>query len=140
MKLGIFSLGVLLIISAVSEYSLTPMILDKVNNITNTLETSMIPTMTNNPPNQAYASMMTDANAQASKFTSGLTTIETKVTDYASWGIALMGVGFVSYGMLAKNNHKIRSNNSEALDIMKKRLATGEITKKQFDQLKNDVT
>jgi hypothetical protein len=42
MKIGILSLGVLLIIGAISEYSLTPMILDNVNNMTNNLETNML--------------------------------------------------------------------------------------------------
>jgi len=140
MKIGLLSLGILLIISAVSEYSLTPMILDKVNNITDNLEANMIPEMARTSQNQAYASMITDAKAQASKLTSDMTILETKVTNYTSWGAALVGVGLASYGILAKNNARMKTSNFEALDILKKRLATGEITKNQFDQLKNDVT
>ena len=139
MKLGIFFLGALLIISAVTEYVVSPMILDKVNNITNNIETNIIPTIPNSQQNQAYASMITDANAQVSQFTSNMTMLETKVTNYTTWGTALIGVGLVSYGMLAKNNPQIKTSNSEALDILKTRLAKGEITKNQFDQLKNDV-
>ncbi len=139
MKIGIVTLGAMLIIAAVSEYSVTPTILDKVNNITNNLETSMVPTLSSDPRSQEYASMITDANTKASQLTSSMTTLETKVTNYSSWGAALLGVGLVSYGVLAKNAPKMKSNNSEALDILKKRLATGEITKSQFDHLKNDV-
>jgi hypothetical protein len=95
--------------------------------------------MTNTPQNQAYASMISDANTKALQLTSSMTMLETKVTDYTSWGAALMGVGLLSYGILAKSNPKMKSGNSEALDILKKRLANGEITKNQFDHLKNDV-
>jgi hypothetical protein len=140
MKIGILSLGVLLIIAAVSEYSITPIFLDKVNNITNNLETSMIPTVANTPQNQDYALMITNANKQVSQLTSSMTILETKITDYTSWGAALMGAVLVSYGIFAKNNPKMKSSNSEALDILKKRLANGEITKNQFDYLKNDAT
>jgi hypothetical protein len=139
MKIGTLLIGVLLIIGAVSEYSLTPIILDKVDNITNNLETSMVPTMSTNPQNQAYASMMTDATTKASQLTSSMTMLETKVSDYTTWASGLMGVGFVAYGVLAKNNTRMKSSNSEALDVLKMRLAKGEITKNQFNHLKNDV-
>ena len=139
MKLGIVIFGALLIIAGISEYSVTPTILDKVNNITNNLETSMIPTLSTNPQNQEYASMISDANTRASTLTSSMTMLETKVTDYTSLGAALMGVGLVSYGILAKNNPKTKSNNSEALDKLKTRLAKREITKIQIDHHKNDV-
>jgi hypothetical protein len=139
MKIGILLIGVLLIIGAVSEYSLTPIILDKVNNITNNLETSMVPAMSTNSQNQAYASMMTDATTKASQITSSMTMLETKVTDYTAWASLLVGVGLVAYGVLAKNNTRMQSSNSDALDVLKMRLAKGEITKSQFNHLKNDV-
>ena len=139
MKIGIFLTGVFLIIGAVLEFSFSPVVLDKVNRLPDNLETSVISVMSNNPENRAYTSMITDANVKASQLTSSMMMLETKVTDYTSSASMLMGLGFVVYGVLAKNNNGKQSNNTEALGVLKMRLAKGEITKSQFNQLKNDV-
>jgi len=138
MKIRAIALGVFFIVTAIFEYSVTPMMLDKVNDVTNNLESSMIPTMTTNPQNQAYASMLSDLTTKTSQLTSGVTTVEKSVTSFTTWASALTGVGLVSYGIISKNN-KVKIDNSDALNILKKRLAMGEITKDQFDHLKNDV-
>ena len=139
MKIGILLFGIFLIIGAVSEYSFSTIILDKVSNMTNNIVASMIPTMSTNPENKTYTPKIMDTNAKAFQLTSSITMLETKVMDYTSWASMIMGIVFVTYGTLAKNNTRVKSSNSESLDVLKMRLAKGEITKNQFDHLKNDV-
>lgn len=53
------------------------------------------------------------------------------------------GVGIMAYGVFAKNNrdqkNKASQYRSEAFEILKIRLARGDITREEFNKLKNDV-
>ena len=141
MKISVIVIGMLLIAGAVIEHAITPTIIGKVNNLTNQLETGISSLTASMDGNLAYSSIPTNMNAMVTQL--GLITemIE-KVSEYGMWATIIAGIGAVIYGVLAKNNRKQRiesSVESSASDILKKRLAKGEITKDEFDRLKNDV-
>lgn len=134
--------GVLLIISGVLDYAITPQIINKVDTLTSNIETSIIPSVDNSVVNSAYASSLTDVNSKVTQLSSLVGTIE-EVSKYSSWAIIISGVGTVTFGVFAKNN-RIQKNeaprySSEALEILKIRLAKGDITSEEFKKLKNDV-
>jgi len=54
----------ILIIGVAVDYSETPKIMDKVNSLTNSLETSILPIMDNTQFNSAYASNLKDVNSK----------------------------------------------------------------------------
>ena len=54
--------------------------------------------------------------------------------------MGVAGVGFVTFGGLSKHNKKLHPQIHETpLEILKMRLAKGEITKKEFDNIKQDI-
>ncbi|MEO6761161.1 MAG: SHOCT domain-containing protein [Candidatus Saccharimonadales bacterium] len=66
-------------------------------------------------------------------------------TGYSPWGWLLMFVimvlvilGIILLIRYATNN-QANKNSSDALDILKQRYAKGDITKKQFDEMKQDI-
>ncbi len=142
MKVSFLIVGMLLIIGATVDYSVTPKIMDNINFITNNLETNILPTVDNTQLDSAYAPNLSDVNSQIAQLNSGMGMIE-KVSEYSSWATAVAGIGMVLYGVFAKNNRNQRSqsimHNSEALEILKKRLAKGEITKMEFNNIKQDL-
>src|SRR5579872_7347020 len=142
MKVSFLIVGILLIIGATIDYFVTPKIMDDVNSITNSLETNILPTVDNTQLDSAYASNLSDVNSKIVQLNSGMGMME-KVSEYSSWVTAVAGIGMVLYGVFAKNNGNQKSQstmyNSEALEILKKRLAKGEITKKEFNNIKQDI-
>ncbi len=54
--------------------------------------------------------------------------------------MGVLGVGLVTYGGLTKNNIKFDLKTQDTqLEILKRRLAKREITKKEFDNLKQYI-
>jgi hypothetical protein len=142
MKIGSIVIGMMLLISAGSEYYFAPIMLDKMNNLTNNLETSMIPTSlasSNNAEYQQMNEVLKNANSQANQVTSSFTGIEIKMINYTVYGSILIGIIFIAYGSLSKNKNQIIIKSTEALDFLKMRLAKGEITEKEFDSLKHHI-
>jgi len=138
MRISTLITGILLIIGAAVDQALMPKMMDKVNTLANNLETSLIPQMPNAQTNSAYTSTLFEANGMAEKIT-GMTE---KFLEYSSWVSVLVGIGMVTYGVLAKNNRSkiLQLNKHESpLEILKGRLAKGEITKAEFAELKDDV-
>jgi uncharacterized membrane protein len=66
-----------------------------------------------------------------------LTSLE-KYMHMSSISMGLVGVGLVTFGGLTKNATKFKTNYTP-IEILKKRLAKGEITKMEFDNLKQDI-
>ncbi|MBN2401368.1 MAG: SHOCT domain-containing protein [Spirochaetes bacterium] len=54
------------------------------------------------------------------------------------WIAILLLIGFGVY-YLVKNKGANQDSNEMPLDILKKRYARGEITKKEYEQMKNDL-
>jgi uncharacterized membrane protein len=98
--------------------------------------------MDNSVVNSAYASSLTDVNSKVTQLNSLVGTVG-EVSEYSSWAIVIAGMGTVTFGVFAKSN-RIQKNeaprySSEALEILKIRLAKGDITREEFNKLKNDV-
>jgi len=138
MRVSFLITGILLIIGAAVDYSVTPKIIDNINSLTNSLETNILPTVDNTQINSA-SSRIVDLNSKMVQLNSGMIGMIEKVSEYSSWATALTGIGIVLYGVFAQNNRNQRSQpimfNSEALEILQKRLAKGEITKKEFNNI-----
>ena len=134
--------GILLIIGGVIDYAVTPQIVNKVNTLTNSLETGFLPSMGNSGVDSVYAPSLTEINSKVVQLSSVLRMIE-KVSEYSSWSTVVAGMGTVAFGVFAKNNRDQKNNasqyRSEAFEILKIRLARGDITREEFNKLKNDV-
>jgi uncharacterized membrane protein len=138
MRISALITGILFIIGAAAEHELMPKMMDKLNTLTNNLEASFLPQMPNAQANLGYSSTLSEMNGMTGKITS----MTGKFLEYSSWASILAGIGMVTYGVLAKNNRTkiLQLNEHESpLQILKGRLAKGEITKKEFAELKDDV-
>lgn len=93
--------GILLIIGGVLDYAVTPQIVNKVNTLTNNLETSIMPSMDNSVVNSAHASSLTEVNSKVTQLSSLVGTVE-KVSEYSSWATVIAGMGTVTFGVFAK--------------------------------------
>lgn len=142
MRTSTLMMGILLIIGGVVDYAITPQIINKVDTLTNSLETGFLPSMDTSGVNSAYASSLTEINSKVTQIGSVIGMVE-KVTMYSSWATIIAGIGTVTFGVFAKNNrvqkNKIPQYNSESFEILKRRLARGDITREEFNDLKNDI-
>ena len=142
MRISVLITGILVIIGAVIEHAVIPQILGNINTLTNHIVTSVLPMMSNTEVNSAYASSLTDINSKVLQLNSGMGMIE-KISEYSFWATLISGIGTMAFGAFAKNNRNKKNqalaHNSTAYDILKMRLAKGEITRKEFNKLKNYV-
>ncbi len=136
-------MGILLIIGGVLDYAVTPQIVNKVNTLTNSLETGFLPSMGNSGVDSVYAPSLTEINSKVVQLSSVFRTVE-KVSEYISWSTVIAGMGTMAFGVFTKNNltqkNKASQYSSAAFEILKIRLARGDITREEFNKLKNDVT
>jgi hypothetical protein len=142
MKVSFLIIGILIIIGAVVDHAVTPKAIDELNSFTNHLATSVLPTTDNTQANSVFASSLIDLNSKVAQFQSDIAMME-KIFEYSYWAIALVGISTVLYGVFSKNNRNqvylSIMHNSEALGILKKRLAKGEITEKEFGSIKQYI-
>jgi hypothetical protein len=140
LKVNALIMGIFLIIGGVVDYAVTPQIINKVNTVTNSLETSFLPSTDNSGANSAYASSLTEISSKVAQVSSVVKMVE-KVSEYSSWATVIAGIGTVTFGVFAKSN-RIQTrevHDSEAFEILKIRLAKGDITREEFNKLKNDI-
>ena len=113
--------GILLIIGGVVDYAITPQIINKVDTLTNSLETGILPSIDNSGVNSAYASSLTEINSKVTQIGSVIGMVE-KVSMYSSWATVIAGIGTVTFGVFAKNNrvqkNMISQYNSESFEIL----------------------
>jgi hypothetical protein len=135
-------MGILLIIGGVVDYAVTPQIINKVNTLTSSLETGFLPSMDNSGANSAHALGLTEISSKVTQLSSVFGMVE-KVSEYSSWATVVAGMGTVVFGVFAKSNRfqkkEASQYNSKAFEILKIRLAKGDITAKDFNKLKNDI-
>lgn len=138
MKITVLVTGILLIIGGTLDYILTPQIIERVNTLTNNLETSFMPQIDSFGTNSAYASSLTEIKSQTVQLIAGIDMVE-KISEYNSWTTMIVGTGMVIYGIFAKGNRvqkiKISSYNLEGFNISKMKLVKEDMTEKEFDRL-----
>jgi uncharacterized membrane protein len=103
MRISVLVTGILIIIGAVIEHTITPQVLNNVNTLTNNMITSVLPTVNNAKTNSAYASSLTDMNSKSLQLNSSMGVIE-KISEYSFWATGISGIGTVAFGVFAKNN------------------------------------
>jgi uncharacterized membrane protein len=139
MRISLLLIGIVIIVGAVVEHVLIPPIFKDMNLSFTKLESSVLPSMTSA---QTTGNTLDSLNGDYSlgTFTSAMYMIE-KMSDLACYGVAIVGIGIATFGVFTNTKKYMVLNNtkSEALEILKKRLASGEITKEDFKNLKNYV-
>jgi hypothetical protein len=135
-------MGILLIIGGVVDYAVTPQIINKVNTLTSSLERGFLPSMDNSGVSSAHVLGLTEISSKVTQLSSVFRMVE-KVSEYSSWATVIAGMGTVVYGVFAKGSriqkNKASQYNSVAFEILKIRLAKGDITREDFNKLKNDL-
>ena len=95
--------GILLIIGGITDYALTPQIIDKVNTLTSNLESRFIPQIDNSQDNSIQAPSLKMMNSEITDLSAGIKMIE-KISEYGSWATMIVGMGMVTYGVFTKRN------------------------------------
>ena len=136
MKIAVLVTGILLIIGGTLDNVLTPQIIDRVNTLTNNLQTSFMPQIGNSEVNSAYASSLTEINSQIVQLISGIGMVE-KISEYSSWTTIVVGMGVVIYAVFTKSSRvqtiRISRENAEGFKISKMKRIKEDMTKKEFD-------
>ena len=129
--------GTLLIVGAIVDQAVMPNMLSSVNGITNSIEGNVMSGLpVDIQTSQSFATASTVMNSEFDHMQLQLNSLE-KYMQLGSISMGIIGIGIVAFGGLAKNT-KLKTSDS-SIEILKKRLAKGEITKMEFDNLKQDV-
>jgi uncharacterized membrane protein len=146
MKLGSIMIGIMMLIGGVGEYYSAPIMIHMLNNLTDNIETGMmVPishsnTTLSNSGYQEMNQMLANANREANQAMAGFTSIELKLIHYTSYAFIIFGVIFIVYGSLSKSKIQvIKLKSNDAFDLLKMRLAKGEIDEDQFKKLKKNL-
>lgn len=129
--------GTLLIAGAMVDQAVMPNMLSSVNDITNSIEGNVMSGLpVDIQTSQSFAIASTVMNSEFDHMQLQLSSLE-KYMQLGSISMGIIGIGIVAFGGLAKNT-KLKTSDS-SIEILKKKLAKGEITKMEFDNLKQDV-
>ncbi|HEV2193201.1 MAG TPA: SHOCT domain-containing protein [Nitrosopumilaceae archaeon] len=85
----------------------------------------------------SFATASAEMNSGFDHMRLQLTSLE-KYMQMGSISMGLVGIGLVTFGGLIKNGTKFKTNDTP-IEILKKRLVKGEITKIEFDNLKQNI-
>jgi len=130
--------GVFLIVGTMADLVIIPNMMSSVSDFIGSLQGKV---MSGLPGNVQTSPSFTTSYAEMSLGINQLRSQLISTEQYMEMGsvvIGIVGVGFVTYGGLAKNNPKLKTDDTP-LDILKKRLAKGEITKKDFNDLRQYI-
>ncbi len=130
--------GVFLIVGAIADQAVMPNVLSSVNDLTDSIQGNIMSGLpVDVQASQSFATASADMNSGFDHMRLQLTSLE-KYMHMSSISMGLVGVGLVTFGGLTKNATKFKTNYTP-IEILKKRLAKGEITKMEFDNLKQDI-
>ena len=129
--------GVFFIVGAIADQAVMPNVLSSVNDLTSSIEGNVMSGLpVDVQASQSFATAA-DMNSGFDHMKLQLTSLE-KYMQLSSISMVIVGVGLVTFGGLAKNATKLKTDDS-SIEILKKRLTKGEITKMEFDNLKQDI-
>ena len=130
--------GAFLIVGAISDQAVMPNILSSVNDLTNSIQGNVMSRLpVDIQASQSFATASAEMTSELDHMHLQLTSLE-KYMQISSISMGLVGAGLVTFGGLAKNNVKSKTSDTP-IEILKKRLAKGEITKTEFENIKQDL-
>ena len=130
--------GVFLIVGAIADQAVMPSVLASVNDLTNSISGNVMSGLpVDVQSSQSFAAASAEMNSGFDHMRLQLTSFD-KYMQMTSVSMGIIGVGLLAFGGLAKNGTKFKTNDA-LIEILKKRLAKGEITKMEFDDLKQDI-
>ncbi len=138
MKIGLLITGILLVIGVVIEHSVESNVITQVKNLVDLQKNEMaqLSQISSNLPYAASGNIGLDPSNLEIVSPSQIQQLQ-KMLEFGTFGTGIMGVGFMTYGLVSKTKKRFLS--SSALDTLKMRLAKGEISKEDFDRMKDDV-
>jgi hypothetical protein len=130
--------GAFLIVGAISDQGIVPNLVSSVSNLPESIQGKVMSGLPENIPiSPSIATASAEMNSGFDQTRSQLTSLEQYV-QMISIAMGFVGVGLVTYGGLSKKDTKFRTNDTP-IEILKKRLAKGEITKIEFNNLKQYI-
>jgi hypothetical protein len=138
LKIGIMILGAFLIVGAITDQGIVPDLVSSVSNLPESIQGKV---MSGLPENIQTSSLFATASAEMNPGLDQMRSQFTSLEQYAQMSsitMGLVGVGLVTYGGLSKKDTKSKTNDTP-IEILKKRLAKGEITKMEFNNLKQYI-
>lgn len=139
MKTGIVIFGVFLIVGAIADQVVVPELMSSVNDHTDSIQMNAMSGLPEEiQTSLSFTSASTEMNAGIDPLHTQLTTMEHFI-QIGSIIMGVAGIGFVIFGV-AKNDKRLYQKTQDmALEILKKRLAQGEISRTDFNNLKYDI-
>ena len=127
--------GAFLIVGAMADQAVMPNMMSSVNNLTDSIQGNVMSGLpVDVQDSQSFATASATMTSGFDHMRLQLTTLE-KYVQLGSISMGLVGVGLVTFGGLTKNNKKLKTSDTP-MDILKKQLAKGEITKIEFENIK----
>jgi hypothetical protein len=136
MRISPLITGILLVIGAVADHVATGYEVKQTETLINNLQQNVLSQLPNMPNSESGSTDLTNTNSLTS-ISPELEKIQ-GLMELGSIVTGIGGVGLIVYGVLAKAKKK-QSSNSQAFDILKTRLAKGEIEDEEFDKLKKKI-
>ena len=138
MKIGIMIWGAFLIVGAIADQGIMPNLVSSVSNLPESIQGNVMSGLPENiQTSSSLATASAEMNSGFDQMHSQLTSLE-QYAQMSSIAMGFIGVGLVTYGGLAKKDTKFKTNDTP-IEILKKRLAKGEITKMEFNNLKQYI-
>ena len=132
MKKGMFALGLFLVIVGLLSFVMFPIIMSMLNSYIANMAQNLASVVPNNQGQLDLGMGQIDS----------MMGIINQLFSSISWGVLFIGIGLTIYGAVGKSNksQKKIQQDSEALEILKKKYINGEITKEMFQSLKHDIS
>jgi hypothetical protein len=130
--------GSFLIVGSIADQGIMPNLVSSESNLPESIQGTVMSGLPQNvQTNAALATASAETNSGFGQMHSQLTSLEQYV-QMSAISMGLGGVGLVTYGELPKKDTKFTSKETP-LEILKKILAKGEISKYEFDNIKQDI-
>jgi hypothetical protein len=140
LKIRIMIWGAFLIVGAIADQDIMPNLVSSVNDLPGSIQVNVMSRLPGDiQPSPSFAATLAEMSSGIDQLRPQLTATE-QYMQMGSIAMGVIGVGLVAYGGLAKNNTKFDLKTQDTpLEILKRRLAKGEITKREFDNLKQYI-
>jgi hypothetical protein len=137
LKIGLMIWGALLLVGAIADQGIMPNLVSSVSDLPESIQGKVMSGLPENIQTSLSPVTTAEINSGFDQMRLQLISLE-QYAQISSITMGLGGVGLVTYGGLAKKDTKFTFKDTP-LEILKKRLAKGEISKNEFDNIKQDI-